>query len=115
MLKTLSFVLLLTFISSCHRTAVSDGTEVPTPDQSTEVITDVNTTPLDPNTPAAADKTTADTGCYDKSLAQPSMKCDEDRRPVCGCNGVTYKNACEAGKAGVLRYKWGPCFKTADR
>jgi len=29
--------------------------------------------------------------------------------PVCGCNGQTYGNACEAGADGVKQYTDGAC------
>ncbi len=29
--------------------------------------------------------------------------------PVCGCDGITYGNACEAGCAGVGSWTEGPC------
>ena len=29
--------------------------------------------------------------------------------PVCGCNDVTYGNACEAECAGITNYVKGPC------
>lgn len=29
--------------------------------------------------------------------------------PVCGCDGITYNNACEAHKYGVVWYEQGSC------
>ncbi len=29
--------------------------------------------------------------------------------PVCGCNGLTYANACVARNAGLRSFKPGPC------
>lgn len=34
--------------------------------------------------------------------------------PVCGCDGVTYKNQCIAISAGVLKFTQGPCDKSND-
>ncbi len=35
--------------------------------------------------------------------------CFPDFLPVCGCDGVTYRNACYAEYATVLQYGEGPC------
>jgi hypothetical protein len=35
--------------------------------------------------------------------------CDLIYSPVCGCNGETYGNACEAAMAGVSVAEDGPC------
>ena len=35
--------------------------------------------------------------------------CTQEAKPVCGCDGVTYGNACEADRAGVTSYTDGPC------
>ena len=105
-------LILFTTVIACNRAASpeSNTTEELT-SNSTESTDTPPPAPLDPNTPGAEEKSAAPIDCYDKTLAQPSMKCDDDRRPVCGCNGKTYKNACEAGKAGVIKYQWGPCTK----
>ena len=31
--------------------------------------------------------------------------CTEEYQPVCACNGIVYSNACEAEKAGNLKWK----------
>lgn len=41
---------------------------------------------------------------------EPVM-CTADWNPVCGCDGVTYSNACNAGAAGVTRFEPGECDK----
>ncbi len=48
--------------------------------------------------------------CID-SLNFPNLQppCFADFLPVCGCDGVTYRNACYAGFATVLQYQEGPC------
>jgi hypothetical protein len=35
--------------------------------------------------------------------------CAEIYSPVCGCNGVTYDNACEAECHGIIDYTSGAC------
>lgn len=113
--KSYFSLLIFLFTSmACNRTTTADVST--SASQETSVETSTTETPanqnIDPNTPGAEEKSAAPIDCYDKTLAQPSMVCDDDRRPVCGCNGKTYKNACEAGKAGVIKYQWGPCTKS---
>lgn len=48
--------------------------------------------------------------CIDSTLIDPSVLCFEIWSPVCGCNGVTYSNDCEATySAGVVSYTSGEC------
>ena len=42
------------------------------------------------------------------------MGCDAVYDPVCGCNGQTYGNACEAAMAGTGVLQSGPCVSAAD-
>ena len=108
-------VLLISFttLAACSKKMVADEENSQAVDVNVSTFTSNQAAaPMDPNQPGSNEKTAVGLDCYDKTLAQPSMKCDDDRRPVCGCDGKTYKNACEAGKTGVLHYKWGPCSKT---
>ena len=45
---------------------------------------------------------------YGDCKARP-VKCSAANVPVCGCNGVTYTNACKAAQAGVSVAKSGKC------
>jgi hypothetical protein len=56
-------------------------------------------------TPTAA----ASTDCLDPSRANPTGICTMQYEPVCGCNGITYANACVAKNAGLRSFKPGPC------
>ena len=48
-----------------------------------------------------------DPPCIDEELKCPDCLCAAVYEPVCGCNGKTYSNACEAKKDGVTDYE--PC------
>ncbi|QKG56551.1 hypothetical protein GKZ68_07850 [Hymenobacter sp. BRD128] len=47
--------------------------------------------------------------CIDPSRVNPSGICTMEYDPVCGCNGLTYPNACVARNAGLRTFRPGPC------
>jgi hypothetical protein len=57
--------------------------------------------------PTASATGTSD--CIDPSRVNPNGICTMQYDPVCGCNGITYANACVAGNAGLRSFKPGPC------
>ncbi|MGB1448804.1 MAG: hypothetical protein ACPG8F_03105 [Flavobacteriaceae bacterium] len=44
-----------------------------------------------------------------ETTADPSQVCIQVYEPVCGCNKITYSNACIAQSRGIQDYTLGQC------
>lgn len=54
-------------------------------------------------------KKTPTSSCIDSSRINAEALCTMQYEPVCGCDLITYANACHADRAGVTNYAPGAC------
>ncbi|MGB3182383.1 MAG: hypothetical protein WBB45_13415 [Cyclobacteriaceae bacterium] len=103
-------VLCLTFLLaafSCHNGGNASGSEQdrqePAMPQTAPPPEDYEETPPVERDPDVGED------CVDESQVDEGEVCYDLLQPVCGCDGITYSNDCQARKSGVLQYTEGAC------
>lgn len=78
---------------------------------SDKVGSDLNANKTEKKTVSADEQNSTVATTTDKCQGerQVGCTCPQALFPVCGCNGVTYDNGCEAECDGVVRYTFGRC------
>ena len=93
-ITALSFAL---FITSCQNNS------------SGKAGSDLNANKTEKKAVSNADQNSTTTTDKCQGSRQIGCTCPQGINYVCGCNGVTYDNGCEAECDGVVRYTFGRC------
>jgi len=94
-MRTAWFITAILVLASC-----GSSKKLPTAPQTTQ-------NPSDSNIPLPQKN-----NCIDSSKINPQAICTRIYLPVCGCDSVTYGNACEAEASGVRWWRGGECNKS---
>jgi hypothetical protein len=91
-MRTAWFIAAILVLASC-----GSSKKLHTPPQTAQNPSD-NTNPLPQKN-----------NCIDSSKINPQAVCTLIYLPVCGCDSVTYGNACQAEASGVRWWRGGEC------
>jgi len=91
-MRTAWFITAILVLASC-----GSSKKLPTAPQTTQ------------NPTAGSNSLPQKINCIDSSKINPQAICTRIYLPVCGCDSVTYGNACEAEASGVRWWRVGEC------